>query len=437
MVCVRPAFPQRPASRRSVEALPEIRVGPIRTAAEREVPVRRMNPVMRQSAWRIALLMVLLTASCGTPSSSLPAVPSVPSSATASPSVGPASPAASETTSGEINQLLASMAGAVLARDRTAYMALMDQSDPVFALEHGRWADEWSGPKPVSQYILRLADVIIDGEAATGQLTVHWQLRGSDEPRAAMFAAKFTHTTNGGWRYAGERWLVTDAPHFHVLVAPGLEATVPGIIADLPAIYDHVTTTLGVVPAGSMQIKEYLGAEALVANTLLSLPNIRGWNEPGEALKLRADPADPSQELVIAHEFTHFVLFDRAGTHRTRMPWWLDEGVASFIASKYEGPDATDRIAQVAAWEASGELAAWDDMAVFETTPLELWTFAYPQGYAMTRYVTERYGDDKRNAWLAKMATEMTIDQATPAVLGLSFDDLDVAFRAWLASKRT
>lgn len=184
-----------------------------------------------------------------------------------------------------------------------------------------------------------------------------------------------------------------------------------------------------------MQIKEYLGSEALVANTLLSLPNIRGWNEPGEALKLRADPADPSQELVIAHEFTHFVLFDRAGTHRTRMPWWLDEGVASFIASKYEGPGATDRIAQVAAWAAAGQLAAWDDMAVFETTPLELWTFAYPQGYAMTRYVTERYGDQKRNAWLAAMATEMTIAEATPAVLGLSFDELDVAFRKWLRAR--
>ncbi|HET9852985.1 MAG TPA: hypothetical protein VFP56_10825, partial [Candidatus Limnocylindrales bacterium] len=60
------------------------------------------------------------------------------------------------------------------------------------------------------------------------------------------------------------------------------------------------------------------------------------------------------------------------------------------------------------------------------------WRNVYPQGYAMVRFVTQRFGRDSRNAWLAKMATEMDIDAATPAVLGLSFDDLDSAFREWL-----
>jgi hypothetical protein len=61
-----------------------------------------------------------------------------------------------------------------------------------------------------------------------------------------------------------------------------------------------------------------------------------------------------------------------------------------------------------------------------------LWQFVYPQGYAMVRFITERYGDEKRNAWLAAMAIDMDIDQATPTVLGPTFDELDVAFRAWL-----
>lgn len=327
------------------------------------------------------------------------------------------------------------MAAAVLGRDRAGYLALVDLADPVFALEHGRWADEWSGPKPVSKYELEVSSLAVDGDNATGQLTVRWMLPDGDQPRTASFAATFAHGA-GGWRYAGERWVATATPHFRVLVAPGLEATVQPIIADLPEIYDHVTRTVGVIPGGSMEIKEYLDAEALGANTLLSLPPIRGWNEPGEALKLRADPESPSQQFVIAHEFTHFVMFDRAGTHRTRMPWWLDEGIATFVAAPFEEQGrADDRLAQVVAWEASGELAAWKDMAVFETTPLELWTFAYPQGYAMVRYITERFGDQKRNAWLAKMATEMDIEGATPAVLGMSFDDLDVGFRAWLKTR--
>jgi hypothetical protein len=378
---------------------------------------------------------VLLIASCGGPTATAPAASPAATADLPTPSAAAASAFASPATTSEaIDALVKSMAAAVLAGDRAAYLALVDLSDPVFALEHGRWADEWSGPKPVSEYALDLAGLDVEGEVATGQLTVRWQLPGGDGPRTATFAAGFTYGSSG-WRYAGERWLATDAPHFRVLVAPGLQDTVPAIVADLPGIYDHVTTTLGVVPTGSMEIKEYLDGEALGANTLLSLPPIRGWNEPGEALKLRADPEVPSQRGVIAHEFTHFVLFDRAGTHRTRMPWWLDEGVATFVAATYDGQGTDDRLAQVVAWGAAGELAAWDDMAVFEETPLELWQFAYPQGYAMVRYVTERYGDKARNAWLGAMATEMTIDRATPVVLGVSFNELDTGFRAWLAAQ--
>jgi hypothetical protein len=75
-------------------------------------------------------------------------------------------------------------------------------------------------------------------------------------------------------------------------------------------------------------------------------------------------------------------------------------------------------------------------MAMFEETPLELWPFVYSQGYAMVRYVSEELGVEERNAWLAAMATEMDIEQATEAVLGRSFDRLDRGFRAWLAGQR-
>jgi hypothetical protein len=331
----------------------------------------------------------------------------------------------------EIGELVASMQTAVGAADLDAYLALVDLSDPVFALEHTRLADDW-GPNPVDQYRLQLAHLVVADETATGQLTVTWALQGDDAPRTATFAVRFTHAPSG-WRYAGEDWISTKVPHFAVMVAPGLEDAVPAIVADLPGIYDHVTTTLDYEPAASMEIKLYADAAALVANTMLSLPEIHGWNEPGESLKLRIDPEFPSLSPAIAHEFTHFVGFDRAGTHRSLMPWWLDEGLATFVGAAYEAPErAADRLAQVVAWQAADELAPWDEMAVFETTPRELWQFAYAQGYAMVRYVTRTYGDEARNAWLAAMATEMTIDGATPAALGVSFDELDADFRQWL-----
>jgi len=118
------------------------------------------------------------------------------------------------------------------------------------------------------------------------------------------------------------------------------------------------------------------------------------------------------------------------------MPWWLDEGIATYVGSQVSGIPEDDRLAQVKAWAADGRLAPWAEMGVFEETPLELWPFAYSQGYAMVRFVTEEIGIGQRNAWLAAMATEMDIDEATDAVLGRSFDQLDREFRAWLAATR-
>lgn len=384
----------------------------------------------------LALLCVLLAGGCFEPVSPPTPGPSpLPSQSAAIPSSGPAS---AEPAAAAIETLVGEMAAAVLAGDQDGYLALVDRSDPVFAIEHERWAIDWSGRNPVTDYRLELSDVQVAGETASGQLTVEWAVDpslSSEPARTTTFLARFTHEA-GGWRYAGEAWASTEVPHFIVRVAPGLEDTAPEIVDDLPGIFGDVRTALDYEPAGALEIKLYADANALVANTLLSLPRISGWNEPGEALKLVNRPDGPPLAPTIAHELTHFTLFDRAGTQRTRMPWWLDEGIATFVGAEMDGSSGEGRLAQVVSWEAEGALARWEDMAVFEETPVDLWQFVYPQGYAMVAFVTERFGADRRNDWVAAMATDMDIDEATRAELGRPFVELDAEFRDWLAAQR-
>jgi hypothetical protein len=397
------------------------------------MPVTRTRERMNNRS--LALLLAVLAAACD-PAPVPSAVPTMAShpAAIASPSAPAPS---SEQAATEVQALLGEMAAAVLAGDRDGYLEFVDLSDPVFAIEHTRWADDWSSRSPVSAYSLGLSDLNPIGESATGLVTVEWAFDPSvvaEPPRITTFQAQFTHGA-GSWRFAGERWASTEVTHFVLRVAPGLEAAVPDIADVLPGIYGDVTTEIGYEPSGTLEIKLYADANALVANTLLSLPTIRGWNEPGEALKLVHDPQGPPLAPTIAHELTHFIGFDRAGTQRTRMPWWLDEGIATYVASTIEGP-SVDRLAQVIAWEAAGELAPWDEMVVFEETPVELWEHVYPQGYAMVAFVTERFGAEPRNDWLAAMASEMDIEAATPTELGLTFRELDTEFRDWLADQR-
>ena len=327
--------------------------------------------------------------------------------------------------------MVETMEAAVLAGDRDAYLALIDLTDPVFATEHGRFADDWIANPPAS-YDLSIADVVAAGSTATGILSATW-VTGPNDERNAETAVRFTQS-GGIWRYAGEDWVTQDVEHFRIHVAPGLEGERPAITESLPEIYDYVTTHFEWVPTTDMEIKLYAGPAEMVATIWLSLPDIRGWNEPGEALKLAFDPERPSLTSTIAHEFTHFLEFDRAGTQRSRMPWWLSEGIASYFGYHYDDTGVAQfQLDRVREWAATGELADWEAMNVFEETPLELWTNVYAQGYVFTAFVTDTYGETERNSWLAAMAVDSDIAEATQEILGVSFADLDAQFVEWLS----
>jgi hypothetical protein len=332
-----------------------------------------------------------------------------------------------------IIELVESMETRIRERDADAYMAVVDTRDPVFSVEHERWARDWEA-NPVDELELSVSDVLTSNSEATGLLAIRWSA-GGHPPREAQLPVRFTFSSaDSTWSYAGERWVTEEVDHFRVRVAPGLESEIPAITGALPETYEHVTSSIDHEPAGTMEIKLYAGAPELVATVQLRVPDIHGWNEPGEALKMRLDPEVPSLTLTIAHEFTHFVEFDRAGTRRSRMPWWLSEGLASLVAYGLAEPEAGDlQLERVRRWAATDELVEWTDMSVFETTPQSLWQYVYAQGYAMARYVTEEYGEAARNELLAAMAVEMDIEEATDAHLGTSFEQLSDGFEDWLS----
>lgn len=331
----------------------------------------------------------------------------------------------------DIAGLVDEMEAAVLAGNEHEYLALVDLSDPVFALEHTRWAHEWATSTVIASYELAIENVVVGPGVAAGALTASWSVADIFTSTATLLVT-FTQTQQGEWRYAGERWVTTEVEHFRIRVAPGLQSRIDLISDHLPEAYEHVTTSLEHQPTDLIEIKLYYDGWAAAFTTLLSHDEIRGWNEPGEALKLRDDPEEFLVPAIV-HELTHFVGFDQAGTKHSRMPWWLEEGIATYVATPFDPPERGDeRLEVVGSWAAEGSLADWTDMAAYSETPPELRPNAYGQGYALVRYVTETYGEDARIAWLSAMATEMELDEATETELGVTFDELDSQFRSWL-----
>lgn len=336
----------------------------------------------------------------------------------------------------QISAVLTAMRDAVLARDKARYLAYIDLSDPVFAVEQQRWADGWSQQEPVKNFDWRISNLVINAESASGDLTTEWSTVRNPDPRSATYPIHFTRDDGRMWRNAGEAWVTFPSDHFRVRALPSVVEVAKALLAHLPQVYAHVTSSLDYTPKPVMEIKLYDSSDTLVANTLLHLPAIHGWNEPGESLKLVAQPDDPLLQFGLAHEFTHFIEFELAGTKRSRMPWWLSEGLAVYVGSRFEPTYRTqarrDRVRTAAL---NGSLLDWNTISNFESTPPELYQQTYAQGYAFVQYVTERFGVAKRNAWLRAMSTEMNLEEATAKVFSETFDQLDREFWEYLEQR--
>lgn len=332
-----------------------------------------------------------------------------------------------------IRALVDAMASAITAQDAETYLAYVDLSDPLFASEHRYWVEDWAGGDPLDRFVMQVDDVQVRGDGATAELSIVWAVLPRTSYREATFPVRFVRGDGDTWLYAGEAWVPLDIEHFQINVFPGMEASAKELAAMLPAIYDHTTHSLDYTPASAMSVKLYDSQDALGATIALRLPPIRGWNEPGESLKLYIVPPEVPSRSVLTHEMTHFVMFDMAGTTDGLYPWWLLEGSAQVIASEYWEPEwRVGELDRVRHWQSRGTLADWDAISDYDNTPVDLWGFVYPQGYAFVRYVTETFGETARNDWLRAMAGEMDLDAATESVLGTTFAALDEGFNVWL-----
>ncbi|HML24011.1 MAG TPA: hypothetical protein PKD09_20305 [Aggregatilinea sp.] len=334
-----------------------------------------------------------------------------------------------------VEAVVEQMQAAVLAGDREAYTALVDWSDPVFTLEHTRWIDDWAEDHPVDEFALNADRLVVIDDTATAELMMRWSVEDDPQAHQAQFPVTFTHGEDGPWRYAGEQWTATEGEDFLVLAVPGLEDAAALTAESFPAIWDYATDALDFTPDGTTEIKLYGDGWSLVATVELSLPLIAGWNEPGEALKLVGDTATLTPEridYVLAHELTHKISFEMAGQAHGAMPWWLEEGLAEQVAAGYTNNPDDSHLKFVRDLVAQGTLVPWDEIANWETTPVILWAFVYPQGEAFVDYVTETFGADARNEWVMSMAQGTSLDDATETVLGMPFDQLDGSFTVWV-----
>lgn len=351
-----------------------------------------------------------------------------------------------------IEATLSSMASAAVRGDAGAFLEHVEFVEPQFEREMRNMAKDLTLHAPV-RVEFRLADA---GEASGDRVrvafTIDYDMPFDQNGRKmhASFrhvlspypACEFRRDASGAWRFAGEVWKEIRGDGYVVrYLDDKTRATAEIVHRVFPIAKAHDDEGFGIAgtPAAAKEqiIKLYENMDHLKATVYLSMPDpvLGGWNESGESIKFMSNytQGEHSWTRAFAHEYGHVATW-ALGERASELPWWVAEGAAELAAEKWDAPGSNDR--QVRGIAKAGGLAKWEDMAVYHSTRQEFKYLAYVQGHHLMGYVSEKFGREKRNAWIASAASGKTIDDATRAALGMSFDELDRAWRDSLKDER-
>ena len=125
-----------------------------------------------------------------------------------------------------------------------------------------------------------------------------------------------------------------------------------------------------------------------------------------------------------AHEFTHLLVADAAGSAHTAIPTWLNEGLAVY-SEQNEDSEFGYYLEQAIRSDAVPPLAA---LRTFAGTPQET-LLNYGMGHAVVSYMLETYGAAQMAALFQSIRELRNTEKALAATYGLTIHELDNEWR--------
>ncbi len=345
------------------------------------------------------------------------------------------------TESRRVHQLVDAMQSAIDRLDIGAYMALIDPADPVLITEHRAWFADLSA-HPVDDLTMDIdADepIQLDADGSVlATLRIRWQVPSEGKPRAYALPARFEPigTPNGQWHFVGRAWDVAlhDTPGVRVYSDAKHESIARMALERAPILRERIAQDMGVDPAGGnlheVVVKIFPRMSELQASIYPSYTDpLGGWNEPGESIKILGRDELPQERLdpLLAHEIGHAVSFE-FGPEIINAPWWTLERIAEVAAGLFR--DSWERKnTRIARMAQRDDLREWNLLADFRGEANNHAMHVYLQGWSMIDYIDRTYSKTTRNAWFTRLAHGETLEQATRAVIGIGFDELDAQWQ--------
>ncbi len=334
-------------------------------------------------------------------------------------------------------ELAGALQAAARAGDAAAYRDLL-RPDGTFAVEAANFAaDLGRVPQPTATFTL--LDVAVQGPQARARLKLSWERRPGQPTQTSLPVNLYRD--GGVWLYGGEAWSVLSAGPYTVLALndPGLPERATGVAPLLSQAAGRVREVLGLDVPPAVTVKVYPTMTVLSASVALSLQPVGGWNEPGEAIKLvlpGGERAEADLLRVLAHELTHLSVSAAAGAGRDkRIPWWLHEGLADFVARGYWTPQAVRSRQERVAGYAAADWVPLPELGDFTAVPEARWSHVYGQGLGLVEFLAATRGQAAPRKLALAFADAGEADGAARALGFTSFAALEGEARSWLAAR--
>ena len=260
------------------------------------------------------------------------------------------------------------------------------------------------------------------------RLEYHFEIRSADGGVTETAPQTVVYLNTGlDWQLLSDGFINVYYYQFNRQSEPRAE----GVLAVAADTYDFMRPILGVELTEPMNIVVYSHyghmREAMRSASRVADQNLRTLGKAftnERALLVDGELSDDTVLSTAAHEFTHLLVADAAGSAYSGVHTWLNEGLAVYSERQPESEFNHYLNAAIRA----DEVPPLEALITYAGTPRETLR-NYGQGYSVVSYMIDTYGADKMAALFANLPTTRGTEKSLESAYGLTLLELDNEWR--------
>ncbi|MCH7480239.1 MAG: M20/M25/M40 family metallo-hydrolase, partial [Chloroflexi bacterium] len=334
-----------------------------------------------------------------------------------------------------LDAVLAVRAAAVVAGNRSAFLAGVDSRVPNLSAEQSYWIDDLLRTGIDAFLLSGTPAALYEDGSMLASVTKNFELTGAEgSTGSGVSVSTILFTLRGGSLvWAGADFEVIRGLRVSVYYPRGQDELAQAILVNAEALYPPIAESLGIAGLQRINIKLYTNEETYRASIALSYPQVdwvAGWDGQGGAIKLRLIPGvEPDAYHSTLATFITRNLLNRTGVESE----WILKGLPAYLAGDVDNTILVQavtnnlrRVARIVFKEENVSLA--DIPPDHAAADARAWGVSIAHAWDALRYIAITYGEDALMDFVRAHAGGQSVEIALRAATGQSLADFEQAW---------